>query len=692
MIYHKEQQAQWAQYKIKYQAQLKENNKMSNNIYNILGKLKGITDNAALTPDTEATTVYESVDARGSITEAVKSLEAKYQTFKEAKAKPDFLDVDKDGDKKEPMKQAVKEKKAEPFSSDDYDEYGVRHSSSFNQPPKKAVKDKNNAKGAFKDMFGGDAKDLTSKLKIKEGAGPYTLDDPKHPKFKANYEKFKKSNPDCKLADFVAAMKKKEKNLSEAAYDEPAEIDADAVAKRKRLQALKDKQEDERAERGSEKTNTPIRKVAGNAYGGAAQKDDVSDLDESVQFGDTVKNSKAEMKKAKLAKIKEGRVMEETDYFYEQVAKALCEKNPNLNTADSEFADAVRKEMVAQGIQPNRARNILLMDEDFLGDVATSYSHYSKEVAECGAPMNSHLGGVSELDEIAALAGLPAPMAEADVQQEIGLERSSLEELDESSINEAASRKDFRMVADLIKNISDEAKRKELAQHHADIFKQQNPRFSHDKFYAAAGVVEGNAFTGKLADTPAGETFSLGDKTFTDTSAIEEADMAEGNEFSGALAAAKASGAKEFEVAGKRYTVKEDINVNITANGQEDALNLFRKLAGMDEVTAQPAIQAVGVTELPQDAESAIAQGVVEPCDGAIEVVDAVDEERDPEYVNSPREQTAGIDAAIPSGNDLHATKRAYKIAQPGDNPMAVAEAKDTSWSKYTSLLKGLTK
>jgi hypothetical protein len=348
--------------------------------------------------------------------------------------------------------------------------------------------------------------------------------------------------------------------------------------------------------------------------------------------------------------------------------------------------------MVAQGIQPNRARNILLMDEDFLGDVATSYSHYSKEVAECGAPMNSHLGGVSELDEIAALAGLPAPMAEADVQQEIGLERSSLEELDESSINEAASRKDFRMVADLIKNISDEAKRKELAQHHADIFKQQNPRFSHDKFYAAAGVVEGNAFTGKLADTPAGETFSLGDKTFTDTSAIEEADMAEGNEFSGALAAAKASGAKEFEVAGKRYTVKEDINVNITANGQEDALNLFRKLAGMDEVTAQPAIQAVGVTELPQDAESAIAQGVVEPCDGAIEVVDAVDEERDPEYVNSPREQTAGIDAAIPSGNDLHATKRAYKIAQPGDNPMAVAEAKDTSWSKYTSLLKGLTK
>ena len=568
---------------------------MSNNIYNILGKLKGITDNATSAPDTEATTVYESVDARGSITEAVKSLEEKYQTFKES-AKPDFLDLDKDGDKKEPMK--------------------------------KAAKDKNNAKGAFKDMFGGDAKDLTSKLKIKEGAGPYTLDDPKHPKFKANYEKFKKSNPDCKLADFVAAMKKKEKALSEAAYDEPEAPNADAIAKRKRLQALKDKQEDERAMGGSSETNTPIRKVAGKAYGGAAQKDDVSDLDEGVEFSDKIDNSKAEMKKAKLAKLKESRVMEETDYFYEKVAKALCDKNSTLDTAGSEFADAVRKEMVAQGIDPNRARNILLMDEDFLMDVASSYGHYCKEVAECGAPMNSHLGGVSELDEIAALAGIPAPMAEADVQHEIGLERSSLEDLDE------------------------------------------------------ADMEEGNAFTGKLAATSPGENFKLGNKSYKDTSAIEEADMAEGNEFSGALAAAKASGAKEFEVAGKRYTVKEDINVNITANGQEDALNLFRKLAGMDEVTAQPVLQAVGVTELPQDAESAIAQGVV----------DAVDEERDPEYVNSPREQTAGIDAAIPSGNDLHATKRAYKIAQPGDNPMAVAEAKDTSWSKYTSLLKSLLK
>ena len=636
---------------------------MSNNIYNILGKLKGITDNAALTPETEATTVYESVDARGSITEAVKSLEAKYQTFKEAKDKPDFLDVDKDGDKKEPMK--------------------------------KAAKDKNNAKGAFKDMFGGDAKDLTSKLKIKEGQGPYTLDDPKHPKFKANYEKFKKSNPDCKLADFVAAMKKKEKNLSEAAYDEPAPVDADAVAKRKRLQALKDKQEDERAEPSGEKTNTPIRKVAGNAYGGAAQKDD---LDEGVQFGDKIDNSKAEMKKAKLAKLKESRVMEETDYFYEKVAKSLCAKNSTLDTAGSEFADAVRKEMVAQGIDPNRARNILLMDEDFLMDVASSYGHYCKEVAECGAPMNSHLGGVSELDEIAQLAGLSAPTRD----QAMGLERSSADELDEAQgvningkeINVGSievegvnswDRPDFAdayiTYAEFMDGtpLSDE-ELVQLEQQHGDLVNQA----AHDSLEGSGDFLEEED-----DDFPAPPP----EKNY-----VLEKEIGEGNEFSGALAAAKASGAKEFEVAGKRYTVKEDVNLNLTASGDQDVINLIARLAGipgMEVPTPEgnPILQTQSqqvAQELPQDAESAIAQGVIEPIE--VDIVDAVDEERDPEYVNSPREQTAGIDAAIPSGNDLHATKRAYKIAQPGDNPMAVAEAKDTSWSKYTSMLKGLLK
>ena len=50
--------------------------------------------------------------------ELANSLRAQYESFKSAyqteakKAKPDFLDMDKDGDKKEPMKKAIKDKEA----------------------------------------------------------------------------------------------------------------------------------------------------------------------------------------------------------------------------------------------------------------------------------------------------------------------------------------------------------------------------------------------------------------------------------------------------------------------------------------------------------------------------------------------------------------------------------------------------
>ena len=62
-------------------------------------------------------------------------------------------------------------------------------------------------------------------------------------------------------------------------------------------------------------------------------------------------------------------------------------------------------------------------------------------------------------------------------------------DLDEDQMTlESVSRKHFQQVADLLKNIPDEAKRKEMAMHHASIFKQQNPRFDMRRFAAAAGV------------------------------------------------------------------------------------------------------------------------------------------------------------------------------------------------------------
>lgn len=46
------------------------------------------------------------------------------------------------------------------------------------------------------------------------------------------------------------------------------------------------------------------------------------------------------------------------------------------------------------------------------------------------------------------------------------------------------------------------------------------------------------------------------------------------------------------------------------------------------------------------------------------------------ELANAPDEQIAGLDAAIPSGDDLHKEKGAYKKVAGGDNPMALEQLK----------------
>ena len=60
---------------------------------------------------------------------------------------------------------------------------------------------------------------------------------------------------------------------------------------------------------------------------------------------------------------------------------------------------------------------------------------------------------------------------------------------DESqALEEEPTRKDFRMVADLIAKIEDPSLRHSSAEDHADMFALQNPRFDRDKFLAACGV------------------------------------------------------------------------------------------------------------------------------------------------------------------------------------------------------------
>jgi hypothetical protein len=286
-----------------------------------------------------------------------------------------------------------------------------------------------------------------------------------------------------------------------------------------------------------------------------------------------------------------------------------------------------------------------------------------------------------ELDEIAKLAGLAPkmenldPMVPADSASPLThtLEGMgcTMEEL-----QEAMSRKDYRTMANKIKNMDDRDLAGEMCQTFAEMAKADNPRFKEDMFFAACDVKspvsalvdeetmdEGNEFTKARLDAIAQgkDTFSVGDKTYNvsgDTS--DEKTQVE-------------------SIDDEKQEVTEDININVTANGEEDVVNLIRKLSGMPVVAiqAQPAEQSCGTCG------SA-------PC-GCESLEEDGSKEREIEYTNSPREVVAGTDAAIPAGADLNRAKKQYKKEYPGDNPMAVAEAKEEQlWKAYETMIKDL--
>ena len=615
------------------------------------------------------------------------SLMERFMSFKEA-AKPDFLDLDKDGDTEEPMKSAAKSAKDDEPAKPDSDAVAKRKRL-------QALKDKQEDERAEKGDY--DSKSSTRVVKGRAYGGAAQKDD--------------EDKDEVDESGLQAYLGKKKYGKEGMQALQKAGREGASKEKMAIIRAKHDKM-DEVAPPGAK-----AERMVKHIKKGYAKDGKLTKREKGIAYATAWKAKKA-------GKLEESRNAESSEYTYETVGRVLCDEQPHLDCNSEAFVKAVYDELIEMKLTPKAARWLVHYDEDFLSDCATSYNHFcqskEKEMAECGSPMNSFvseeplLDATQELDEIARLAGL-APKMEAKCSScgcasckcDEGLEAMAPSDsasplthtceqcgmtedkcgctpkdilVDESAINEAATRKDFRMVADLLKAIPDIAKRTELAIHHADLFKQQNPRFKREMFLAAAGVdttpikdesieTEGNAFTGKLAATEKGGEFELDGKKFKDTSDLEEEMSTEGNEFSGALAKAKAAGEKEFEVDGKKYTVKEDINLNVSATGEEDVVNLIRKLSGMPVVVAQ--------------AQPAVAEEVV---------AEEGPKERDVEYTNTPREEVAGTDAAIPSGTDLNRAKKAYSDKPyRGDNPMAVAEAKEESlWKAYESMVNDI--
>ena len=614
---------------------------MSNNIYDILGKLNKVLGDVKPISTTEDNNqpVYENVEPRGDIIEAVKSLESRYMEFKQ---------------QVEAMKEETLAER-ELANKDQFDKHAEVGDYYKTADGNKVTKTSSGIK--HEKVYSGDDKDELDEIakavakqdeavELNEGDDYFV-----HATELTNYETVVNANS--------------EEEAEEKAVEQ---IEAD----REEYQAGGDgviaQYADKMTESKADIRNHPIytNEEAWEHYSKELAEQE-SEKEEAVD----IEYELAEI--AALAGLAEKVGGNQSQGFVDDITKD--EDEDEDETCEGFDPESYDKEI----------------EYEFTGDDGEpGYGHVQCHVnvvdgrpvvdptslkATCNGDGNNKLTD-EWCSEMVAIGGSEHEEALNACQEECDDEWESRDvdvPMDESAIEEAVSRKDFRMVADLLKQIPDEAKRKELAQHHAGIFKQQNPRFKNDVFMKAAGVTEdavdeGNEFTKARLDAIAAgkDSFTVDGKTFKvtgDTSDENKQHMEE-----------SVKDGEPSKVAEAPSTVTEDINLNVSATGEEDVVNLIRKLSGMPMI----AVAA------PQESCETCGQ---ESCGCA----EGLEEERDVEYANTPNELTAPVSAAIPSGNDLHKSKvQDPRTANKAANPLAEEELEESLWTKYEDMLNDI--
>lgn len=189
---------------------------------------------------------------------------------------------------------------------------------------------------------------------------------------------------------------------------------------------------------------------------------------------------------------------------------------------------------------------------------------------------------------------------------------------------------------------------------------------------------------------------------------VEEDDVEEGNAYSGALAKAKAAGAKEFEVDGKKYKVSEGakpdfLDIDKDGDKKEPLKKAAKEKKKVDEAMQECYDQAMGQSESEQESGINVSsnmdtktgnQSLTVTAQGAAadelaqllklsgvlgggrsqpQEIDMAMEQG--EYANAPHEQVQSVSSQLQQGNDLNRPKKTYPRVAGGDNPMQAVAA-----------------
>jgi hypothetical protein len=671
------------------------------NMYDILGIFNNL--DPQLTPAAESkksqTPVYESVESRGDIMEAVRSLEEKYQGWKKTvaaikkggsaedpeavaaaigrkkygkekfqkaaaagkklgeTAKPDFLDLDKDGDKKEPMKKAARDKMAEDYKVKADGHYANAHTRIDARA--KAIKLSNqlDLPARIFDIEDGD-NDPEEIIHPQQFNQQQEMEEAREFKNKdefdslANTGDYYYTRAGGKVTKTQNGIKhergyKKEKDdadeLQEGQMKHMLHTDAEKLS----LKAFLDKHchrdedrkemtdfwhnvngEEELQERAKSKAQ---QKFMGMVY--AAKKGEKPTSKEVAKVAKGMSKSDAE----DFAKTKHKGLPQHVNESHD------IRRHP-IYTTQSAW-DHYEKELAEQEIDKLHADHFEQRLDDSLSVVPQQTPIMDSE---------------HELDEIARLAGLPKHKPTAPA-------------IDESECNQTMEGQECPVHG-----------------------------LAECGMYEGAdeNMEEGNEFSGELAKARAqgaeefevdGETYPVREgknkPDFADIlkKAIDKRNAATASTRKeiGSRVADIGPGGQEHDVktdADRAQTVKEDVNMSISANGEEDALNLIRKLAGMPVI-------AISADSSEESCDTCGAS----PC-GCDDIMQEANGEHD--WDNQPEEHYAPISASIPSGTDLHKSKDMVPHNyRGGDNPLAMKEsAEDRLWRQYERMKTAVKK
>jgi len=112
--------------------------------------------------------------------------------------------------------------------------------------------------------------------------------------------------------------------------------------------------------------------------------------------------------------VNESRIHENSEYTYEKVAKILAREKPGLSTDrhSNEFYSAVYHELIAIGMTPKAARNLISYDKDFMRDVASTYDHYQTNPGLDESNSGMLMPEADPIATVEAMPDLSAPVVE----------------------------------------------------------------------------------------------------------------------------------------------------------------------------------------------------------------------------------------------------------------------------------------